>query len=370
MNGYKVHRKDKCASRASQQDINAELLSRLLAYSTAAGVTLALAPDAQGAIVCTATNATLSNVPGTYQINITGSTNAADPTFEISINGTSFYTYQQRKGYDATFKIRRGGKGVAGSNNQAHLFSKSNIISAAAAKWSAGSNTLLLAKQTYKWKWSVTSTYSSYWTWSATAQSTAGNFEGRTAEAKSGFIGVRFNFNGVRHYGWIGFGVTDSHNQAIVSSWAYETEPDMPIPAGVTYRAPLRDAANLTFDHVAANQMALHWVPGDGNRRVVVARDVAAVNWAPVNGTAYAANANFTQAADVGSGNRVVYDGSGETATITGLNPNHHYYFAIFEYGGTSDPATYLYTTGTPATNSQQTLANAAPSVSAGVFFR
>ena len=175
-------------------------------------------------------------------------------------------------------------------------------------------------------------------------------------------VGVRFNFNGSTHYGWIAFEANlNKTNSATITGWAYETIPGKPIAAGDTNAVPELNASNLTFSAVATNQMTLNWVPGDGVRRMVVAHADTAVSWTPTDGNAYPANTNLASAADVGGGNCVVYDGSDSNITVTGLDPNRVYCFKVFEYYGTDDPSSYLYLkTGIPAANSQLTLASAA----------
>ena len=80
--------------------------------------------------------------------------------------------------------------------------------------------------------------------------------------------------------------------------------------------------------------------PGAG--RIVVVREGGAVNASPVNGFVYAANVDFREAANLtdttaeeGTGdNRVVFAGTGSSVSVTGLNPNQRYHFAVIEYNG------------------------------------
>ena len=51
-----------------------------------------------------------------------------------------------------------------------------------------------------------------------------------------------------------------------------------------------------------------------------MAREGGAVNADPKNGTAYTANAVFGSGTEIGTGNFVVYNGSGTSVNITGLN--------------------------------------------------
>ena len=63
-------------------------------------------------------------------------------------------------------------------------------------------------------------------------------------------------------------------------------------------------------------------------------------------------------AVTTGSGNYVVYSGSGNSVNLTGLLPETTYHFAVFEFNGSAGTENYL--TASPATGSQQTMARVA----------
>lgn len=73
---------------------------------------------------------------------------------------------------------------------------------------------------------------------------------------------------------------------------------------------------------------AVSWTNGNGSRRVVVLSDVAGIV-DPVNGNAAALVA---AAAYAGTGQQIVYDGTGTTVTVTGLLPATNYYVKVYEY--------------------------------------
>ncbi|MGH2666679.1 choice-of-anchor J domain-containing protein [Flavobacterium sp.] len=77
-----------------------------------------------------------------------------------------------------------------------------------------------------------------------------------------------------------------------------------------------------------SNSSALNWVVGNGSRRVVYLSDSATFT-DPVNGNAAALVANTVYA---GSGQQIVYDGTGTTVTVTGLTPATTYYAKVYEY--------------------------------------
>ncbi len=114
-------------------------------------------------------------------------------------------------------------------------------------------------------------------------------------------------------------------------------------------------ASGINFRDVTTNAMVVGWTPGNGANRIVIAREGAAVTFSPTDNVAQAFNNNYTLAADLGSGNKVVYNGGGTNFTLTGLTETTRYFFAIYEYNGS--PPNY-YTNAGFATGSRWTLAS------------
>ena len=101
---------------------------------------------------------------------------------------------------------------------------------------------------------------------------------------------------------------------------------------------PSQSASNLIFSNIGPESVNVNWTNGDGARRLVIAREGAPVSFQPVNGTAYTANSNFINAAELGDGNKAVYDGDGSGFTLTGLQEGLTYHFAVYEYNTEGDP--------------------------------
>jgi hypothetical protein len=78
--------------------------------------------------------------------------------------------------------------------------------------------------------------------------------------------------------------------------------------------------------------MTVGWTRGNGTSVMVVAKAASAVNNDPINGTAYTANAAFGSGTQIGTGNYVVYSGTGTSVNVTGLNQGTTYHFAVYEY--------------------------------------
>lgn len=106
--------------------------------------------------------------------------------------------------------------------------------------------------------------------------------------------------------------------------------------------------AAIPFPADSATSLQLDWINGNGTRRLVVVHEEASVDSNPVDGTIYTANTLFTAGSQIGTGNYVVYNGTGSSVTVTGLKDGTAYYFKIFEYAGsnaspsTTDLAVYL----------------------------
>ncbi len=121
--------------------------------------------------------------------------------------------------------------------------------------------------------------------------------------------------------------------------------------------------SSITFGTVTDVSMVVNFSGGNGTNRILVARLGSGVNWAPLDANAVSGvNSNFTIATDQGNGNKVVYDGTGSTVTVTGLSQSTTYYFAVYEYNvGTGNTQNYL--TTSPGTGNQTTLTLATISV-------
>ncbi|HQQ99410.1 MAG TPA: T9SS type A sorting domain-containing protein [Ferruginibacter sp.] len=140
----------------------------------------------------------------------------------------------------------------------------------------------------------------------------------------------------------------------------------LPLSGNVsTKTAPTTQAVISSFTAITGNKVTINWSNGNGDRRLVIARKGAAVNATPVNLTDYSASALFGSGTVLNGDNYAVYKGTGSTVTVTGLDPNTTYHFAVFEYNGNQGPV-YLApgATGSQATNAGPTQASGAISFS------
>jgi hypothetical protein len=96
--------------------------------------------------------------------------------------------------------------------------------------------------------------------------------------------------------------------------------------------APSTQASSLNIQPISSTQISLEWTRGNGNSVLIVARSGGAVNADPSSGTSYTANASFGSGSQIGTGNYVVYNGTGTSVNITGLTAGTTYHFAAYEY--------------------------------------
>jgi CubicO group peptidase (beta-lactamase class C family) len=117
------------------------------------------------------------------------------------------------------------------------------------------------------------------------------------------------------------------------------------------FDVPAQNASAMNFSNITSNSMTVNWTNGSGDGRVLIMRAGGAPNKFPLDGTEYSPEA------DLGDGNRVVYSGTGNSATVGNLNGNTNYQFRLYEYKKNVNTGNYaLYQLANPAGGSQNTL--------------
>ncbi|MBS1734021.1 MAG: fibronectin type III domain-containing protein [Bacteroidetes bacterium] len=106
--------------------------------------------------------------------------------------------------------------------------------------------------------------------------------------------------------------------------------------------APTRAAANLAFNAADADRLSIHWQNGNGARRIVIASKNHVVSAEPINGKDYNASNEFGKGEKLSGAQYVVYDGTADELSISNLDPNTLYYFAVYEYNGEGSNTVYL----------------------------
>lgn len=118
---------------------------------------------------------------------------------------------------------------------------------------------------------------------------------------------------------------------------------------------PVTQATNLTFSAIYGTTMTLSWTNGSGAYRVAKMNTVNSFT-APTNGTSPTANTVYS------SGEQVVYNGSGNSVTVTGLTPGSTYWFEVFEFNCTGANTIFNSATATNNPLSQATCNCSSPS--------
>jgi hypothetical protein len=115
---------------------------------------------------------------------------------------------------------------------------------------------------------------------------------------------------------------------------------------------PTVQTSNATYSNIDFDSFDVAFSKGNGTRRLVLARAGAPVNAGPADFAKYLANSSFGQGDQIGSGNFVVFNDTGENFLLEGLEPGITYHLAFFEYSLSDQGALYL----APAyTSSQRT---------------
>lgn len=124
---------------------------------------------------------------------------------------------------------------------------------------------------------------------------------------------------------------------------------------------PTIPTSNLSFPSINGASLNIAWSPGNGTRRIIIARAGAAVTAVPQNGIDYNHDNIFGSGDAILPGQFVIYDNAFTSFFLTGLTPGTEYFFAFYEYNGTGSSTEYL--TGSVLTGSCKT--SAAPTTQA-----
>jgi membrane-bound inhibitor of C-type lysozyme len=109
-----------------------------------------------------------------------------------------------------------------------------------------------------------------------------------------------------------------------------------------TSAKPSQPASQLNFSYIEGNSMRIGWNSGNGTRRVIIAREGAAVTATPQDAVVYTANAAFGSGTQVAPGQYVIYNDNGGSMYLNALQPNKTYHVAVFEYSLDGSAPYYL----------------------------
>ena len=100
--------------------------------------------------------------------------------------------------------------------------------------------------------------------------------------------------------------------------------------------APTQNASNITLSNATATSVTVNWANGNGAKRLLLIKPDIAINSFPLDGTDYTANANYASAPIIGSDVKIVYNGTGKSINVTGLETGKNYYFRVIEYNNSA----------------------------------
>jgi gliding motility-associated-like protein len=123
--------------------------------------------------------------------------------------------------------------------------------------------------------------------------------------------------------------------------------------------APATPASNVNFTNATFTSLTVNWTNGSGANRAVfmLAGDTGVPE--PVFNATYNANSQFGSGSQIGtSGWYCVYNGTGNSVTVTNLNPSSAYRVMVVEYSNLTSGLYYqtAATVGNPATGSTVTI--------------
>ena len=120
------------------------------------------------------------------------------------------------------------------------------------------------------------------------------------------------------------------------------------VTGNVLTTEPTVQASNIIITNIANNSFDINWTNGDGTSRIVVVRPTSATEVVPADGSVYTANTNIATAGTTGSGNFVVFNGTGTgPISVTGLTAGTSYTVRVYEFNGSAGSNNYLTITAT-----------------------
>jgi hypothetical protein len=98
----------------------------------------------------------------------------------------------------------------------------------------------------------------------------------------------------------------------------------------------------LSFSNFVGTGFTINWTAGNGTYSIVVIKSATAVDSNPVDSNSYTANTVFGSGSQIGTGNYVVYNGTGNSVIVTGLTKGTKYYVNVYTLNGSGGAENYL----------------------------
>lgn len=108
---------------------------------------------------------------------------------------------------------------------------------------------------------------------------------------------------------------------------------------GWTSTPPTVQTSAASFANITTNSASINWVSGNGQRRLIVAKEGSPVSAEPEANQPYSsASSTFGSGASLGDGNYAVYWSSSNSTTIFNLKAGTEYFLAFYELNGSQYP--------------------------------
>ena len=95
---------------------------------------------------------------------------------------------------------------------------------------------------------------------------------------------------------------------------------------------PPQTATTITSVTRGIGDAKIDWTAGSGDGRILVVHEDSMLTSFPIDSMVYTADAEYGKGDSIGKGAFVVYDGTANTVTISGLTPGKNYWVTAFEY--------------------------------------
>ncbi|PWD99117.1 M6 family metalloprotease domain-containing protein [Marinilabilia rubra] len=122
-------------------------------------------------------------------------------------------------------------------------------------------------------------------------------------------------FEGTSNYGY-GIGIDEV---TVYNTSPCQVKPDISV-------------SNISSSDSTKTTINLTWDRGNGDALLVLARKDSAIYEIPDDGISYTANSNFGSGEKLGNNTYVIYNGTGNDISLSGLEHTSDYYFAFYEY--------------------------------------
>lgn len=130
---------------------------------------------------------------------------------------------------------------------------------------------------------------------------------------------------------------------------------------------PTAQVTDLSFSSVSSSGMTINFtsaVSGGGSNHLVVIG--TSLSGDPVDGSSYTADAAFGGSGSSVAGGKVVYNGTENSVTVTGLTYNTTYYVRVYDFNGSAGTENYF--TTSPTSNNKLTSRRTLTSIASGAW--